>query len=325
MIARRKLLIALGAGAVTAPWDIAQGQAKVPRIAYLTGRSAPPDPSADAVRQGLRELGYVEGKNILFEAHYFGDRLDRMPSLVAGIALKADVIVSPTMAVIRAAKQATSSVPIVIVLNRDPIAMGLVTSLARPGGNITGISRLLQELSSKRLELLKEAIPGLTRVSILWNEGAQEAAGPNDYEAAARFLKIQLQSLGVRGPSPDLEGAFQAAVNARSGALIIARNFLLLGHSKRIADLAIKHRLPLMCEGSEELAAGALMSYSENDAASYKRAAVFIDKILKGAKPNDLPIEQAAEFELVINMKTAKAIGLAISKDMLLRAHRVIE
>jgi putative ABC transport system substrate-binding protein len=326
---RRKLLVALGAGALAAPQaTYPQRQpTKIPRIGYLSGRSGPPDPSAEAFLRGLRELGYVERKNILIEYRYVQGKLDQIPGLVAELVqLKVDVLVSPFSATIRAAKQATGTIPIVMVTTLDPVAAGLVDSMARPGGNITGLTRLTQELSGKRLELLKEVVPGISRVGYLWvGDDTASGAGLKEYEAAARALKIQLLSLEVRGPQPDLEGAFQAAAKGGASALITSRTGLLLGYSKRIADLAIKNRLPSMYEGSEFIEAGGLMSYSANDNDSFRRAAVFVDKILKGAKPADLPIEQPTQFELVINVKTAKAIGLVISKDMLLRAHKVIE
>lgn len=326
---RRKLLVALSAGALVAPLaTYPQRQpTKIPRIGYLSGRSGPPDPSAEAFLQGLRELGYVERKNILIEYRYVQGKLDQIPSLVAELVqLKVDVLVSPFSPTIRAAKQATRTIPIVMVTTLDPVAAGLVDSMARPGGNITGLTRLTRELSGKRLELLKEVIPGISRVGYLWvGDDTASGAGLKEYEAAARALKIQLLSLEVRGPQPDLEGAFQAAAKGGASALITGRTGFLLGYSKRIADLAIKNRLPSMYEGSEFIEAGGLMSYSANDNESFRRAAVFVDKILKGAKPADLPIEQPTQFELVINVKTAKAIGLAISKDMLLRAHKVIE
>jgi len=321
---RRRGLLALLVGALAAYPALGQQQNRIPRIVYLTGRNAPPDPSADAVRQGLRELGYVEGRTIQFEAHYFGDRLDSAPAEVGALVQKATIVVSPTFILIQAAMRASRTVPIVIVSNQDPVAAGFVASLSRPGGNVTGVSRLLRELSGKRLELLKEVIPGLARVGIVWNQDSPSANWA-DYQPAAGTLKLHTESLPVRGPVPDLEGVFQSAVKARSGAVILTRNFLLVGHSRRAAELAIRHRLPLMCEGTEEVIAGALMSYSGNDAASYRRAAFFVDRILKGAKPGELPIDQSSEFELVVNLKTARAIGLPISKDFLLRAHKVIE
>jgi putative ABC transport system substrate-binding protein len=197
-------------------------------------------------------------------------------------------------------------------------------SLAHPGGNITGISRLTRELSGKRLELLKEMIPGIVRVGILWDANDKSQV-TKDYETAARALKLQLLALKVQGPNLDLEGAFQSAAKERASALIIIRDAIFLDYAKQIADLAIKHRLPSICEGSEFIDAGGLMSYSPNVAESSKRAAYYVDKILKGAKPGDLPIEQPTQFDLVINMQIAKAIGLAIPKGMLLRAHKLIE
>jgi len=327
MTTRRTLLISLGAGALVAPLAVvAQRQAKVPRVAYASGRAGPPDPSREAIRQGLRELGYVEGKTIEFESHYFGDRMDQIPGAMADLVRKIDVLVAASPPVIEAARRATAAVPIVIVMTQDPVAAGLVASLARPGGNITGVSRLVRELSGKRLELLREIMPKVSRVAVLWDAGEKVAVqGYHDYAAAARILKIELLPLEVRRPKADLEGAFRAAVKGRADALVTIRNTFLLGYSRQIAEFAVKHRLPSMYEGSEFIEAGGLISYSPNDNESFKRSAVFVDKILKGARPADLPIEQASEFELVVNLKSAKAMGLAIPKDFLLRAHRVIE
>ena len=326
MNTRRKLIVALGAIALATPFaSFAQQQGKVWRIGYLSGRKGRPDPTADALLQGLRELGYVEGKNILIEYRYVGEMRERTASVIAELVqLKLDAIVSPNLETNLAAKQATKTIPIVFVINQDPVAVGLVDSLAHPGGNITGISRLTRELSGKRLELLKEIIPGIARVGILWDANDKSQV-TKDYETAARALKLQLHSLEVRGPNLDLEGVFQSAAKRRVSALIIVRDAIFLDYAKQIAELAIKHRLPSICEGSEFIDAGGLMSYSPNIAESSKRAAYYVDKILKGAKPGDLPIEQPTRFDLVINMKTAKAIGLAIPKDMLLRAHKVIE
>jgi putative tryptophan/tyrosine transport system substrate-binding protein len=306
----------------------AQQPKKVPRIGYLSGRGDPstPDPLADAFRQGLRDLGYIEGKNILVEYRYAEGKLDRIPSLVAELVqLKVDVLVSPTLPAIRAAKQTTKTIPIVMLTNVDPVATGIVDSLARPGGNITGLARFMTELSGKRLELLKEVVPKISHVGVLWDADDPDAAiGFKEYEAAARALKIQLQSLEVRGPNPDLEGAFQAAAKGRASALITVRNLLLLRYPKRIADLAIKNRLPSMYEGSDFVETGGLMSYSSSDAESFRRAATYVDKILKGAKPADLPVEQPTKFEFIINLKAAKQIGLTIPPNVLARADRVI-
>jgi ABC-type uncharacterized transport system substrate-binding protein len=238
------------------------------------------------------------------------------------VQLKVDVLLLVTPSAILAAKQATKTIPIVMVTTQDPVAAGIVDSLARPGGNITGLTRLTRELGGKRLELLKEVIPGKSRVGVLWTQGTTTSF--KEYEPAARALKIPLQSLAVRGPNPDLEGAFQAATNGRANALITVSNALFYPYLTRIADLAIKNRLPSMHEVSAYVEAGGLMSYSSNDTENYKRTATYVDKILKGAKPADLPVEQPMKFELVINLKTAKQIGLTIPPNVLARADRVI-
>jgi len=306
----------------------AQQPKKVPRIGYLTGAS----PSFEAhrlegFRQGLRDLSYIEGKNILVEYRYAEGNLDRIPGLVAELVqLKIDALVTGNFQAIRTAKQATKTIPIVMVTAVDPVATGLVDSLARPGGNITGLTRLTRELSGKRLELLKEAVSGITRVGVLGDADEESVAiGFKEYEAAARALNITFQSLGVRGPNPDFEGTFQAAAKGRVSALITIRSAVVNRHTKRIADLAIKNRLPSMSEGSAYVEAGGLVSYSANEAESYRRAATYVDKILKGAKPADLPVEQPTKFELAINLKTAKAIGLTIPSSVLLRADKVIK
>ena len=307
----------------------AQESGKIPRIGYVrvVGVPSTPGPNVEAFRQGLKDLGYVEGKNIQIEFRYAEGKRDRVPSLVAELVrLKVDVLISGDDGSIRSAKDATKTIPIVMVINQDPVATGLVDSLARPGGNITGISRLTRELSGKRLELLTEVVPGLARVGILWDVTAE---GPNisfkEYQAAAHALKIQLQSLEVRGPDPDLAGAFQSAVKGRAGALITIGNSLLNRHRKQITDYAIKHRLPSMYESSQWIESGGLISYSSSDAESYRRAAWMVDKILKGTKPADIPVEQPTKFELVINLKTARQIGLTIPQSVLFRADRVIK
>jgi len=307
----------------------AQQPTKIPRIGLLQLRVAAtltaPDPLADAFRQGLRELGYVEGKNILIEHRYQG--LDgRLPDLVAELVqLKVDVLVAGPITAIRAAKEATKTIPIVIVTLQDPVVTGIVDSLARPGGNITGLTRLTRELSGKRLELLAEVVPGMSRVGVLADANLPGSAiGFKEYEGAARALKIQLQYIAARGPNPDLEAAFQAA-KGRASALITIGNPVLNRYTKRIADLAIRNRLPSMCEASDWAEAGGLMSYSADDAESFRRAAVYVDKILKGTKPADLPVEQPTKFEFVINLKTAKQIGVTIPQSVLFRADRVIK
>ena len=212
-----------------------------------------------------------------------------------------------------------------MVTTADPVATGLIDSLARPGGNITGLTRLTRDLSGKRLEVLKETVPGISRVGVLGMRTYRADIAFKDYEAAARALKIQLQSLEVRGPNPDFEGAFQAAVKGRVSALIAITTTVLIRYRKQIADLAIKNRLPSMFERSDFVEAGGLISYSANEAENYRRAAVYVDKILKGAKPADLPVEQPTKFELVINLKTAKQIGLTIPPNVLARADKVIK
>ena len=285
-----------------APFHLAETQqpTKVPRIAYLLGSN--PNGAAhgvEAFRQGLRDLGYIEGKNILVEFRYGDGKVDRIPGLVAEpVKLNVDVLVSSNFRAIGAAKQATKTIPIVMVTSGDPVADGLVDSLARPGGNITGFATLQRDLGGKRLELLTEVIPGLSRVGVLRDtESRSGAADFKEYEAAARTLKIQLQSLEARGDHPDLEGAFQAAANRRVGALITVTNANLFLQQKRIADLAIKNRLPSMFQGGTWVESGGLMSYSTNDIEVFRRAATYVDKILKGTKPADLPVEQPTQFD----------------------------
>jgi putative ABC transport system substrate-binding protein len=317
------LLFALGSSAP------AQQAPKVPRIGYMSPRYDPnnPSPTLEAFRQGLRDLGYTEEKNILIEYRYTESELDRIRSLVVDLVqLKVDVLVSGNLVTIRAAKQATKTIPIVMVVAIDPVAAGLVDSLARPGGNITGLTRLTRELSGKRLELLTEVVPGISRVGVLWNaDNPSAAVAFEEYQAAAHTLKIQLQSLEVRGPNPDLEGAFREAAKGRASALITVRDTLLNRYAKRIAGLAIKSRLPSMYEGNDYIDAGGLVSYATNEADVFRRAATYVDKILKGRKPADLPVDQPTKFEFIINLKAAKQIGLTIPPNLLARADKVIK
>ena len=307
----------------------AQQPPKVPRIGYIsgTGSSSDQGPYVEALRQGLRDLGYVEGKNILIEYRGAEGKTDRIPALVAElIALPVNLLIAPVLPAVLAARQANNSIPVVIVAAVDPVASKLVDNLARPGGNVTGISTLAQDLSGKRLELLAEVVPRLARVGIL-----RDAESPNsvivfkEYDAKARSLKIELQSLDVQGANPDLESAFLAATKAHDDAVITITNANLLMQQKRLVALALKHRLPTMFQGSTWVDAGGLMSYSTDEFSAFRRAAVYVDKILKGAKPADLPVEQSAKFEFVINLKTAKQIGLNISQSVLYRADRVIK
>jgi putative tryptophan/tyrosine transport system substrate-binding protein len=307
----------------------AQQAAKIPRIGYIsgTGSASDPGPYVEALRQGLRDLGHIHGKNFVIEYRGAEGKPDRYASLVNELVeLKVDVLVVPTLPAILAARRATKTIPIVMVTNADPVAAKLVDSLARPGGNITGLSTLAQDLSGKRLELLAEVVPRLSRVAVLRDVDSQNSTiAFKEYEATARVLKVQLQSLDVRGPNPDLEGAFLAAAKGRNNAIITITNSNLLIQQKRIVDLAITNRLPSMYQGSTWVDAGGLMSYSTDDLGMFRRAATYVDKILKGTKPADLPVEQPTKFEFVINLKTAKALNLTIPQSVLFRADRVIK
>jgi len=329
-------IITLALSALLSPVSFpvqAQQPVKVFRIGIATGRMDANNsgPQVEAFGQGLRALGYIEGKNILMEYRFLEGNLDVYSKLVVElVSLKVDVLVLfGALPAIRAAKQATKTIPIVIVTTQDPVATGIVDSLARPGGNITGVTTLQRELSGKRLELLKDAVHGISRVAALVN-ATQLGKGPDAiidfqwYEVPARALKISLQPIELRGPNPDFEGAFQAAAAGRANGFITVQGSLLNRYQKQIADLAIKNRLPSMHERSDYVEAGGLMSYSANDAESSRRAAVYVDRILKGTKPADLPVEQPTKFEFVVNLKTAKQIGLTIPPDLLARATKII-
>jgi ABC-type uncharacterized transport system substrate-binding protein len=323
----KKLSTSLRVTFLLATIHLAEAQQRIPLIGYLAQRNAPtasnPDPAVEAFRQGLRDFGYVEGKNILVEYRYAGGSEDRLQALVAELVqLKVDVLVSPALPVIRAAKQATKTIPIVMMTTADPVAAGLVDSLARPRGNVTGLTRLTRELSGKRLELLKEVVPKVSRIGLLLDADATDF---KDYETAARTLNMQLQSLEVQSPNPDIEGAFQAAAKGRVSALVTVSGGLTVSYTKRIAELAIKNQLPSMHERNDFVEAGGLMSYSSVDAEIFRRAAVYVYKILKGVMPSELPVEQPTKFEFVINLKTAKALNLTIPQSVLYRANKVIK
>jgi ABC-type uncharacterized transport system substrate-binding protein len=302
----------------------AQQAKKVPRIGFVSG--SPTGPDVKGFQKGLRELGYIEGKNITVEYRYYEGVTERSPSLVSELVqFKVDVLVVSQLGAIQAAKQATKTIPIVVVTTADPVAIGLIDSLARPGGNVTGITLLTRDLNGKRLELLREIIPTSSRVGVLMPDSVAADIRFKEYDASARALKILLEPLKVKSQNPDFESLFQTAAKERISALIITRSGLLIGNRKHIADLAIKNRLPSISELGEMVEAGALASYSTNEAESFTRATVYVDKILKGAKPADLPVEQPTKFELVINLKTAKQIGLTIPPNVLARADRVIK
>jgi putative tryptophan/tyrosine transport system substrate-binding protein len=328
---RRTFMAMLTGGIVVAPFAAeAQQAAKIARIGYLaTNRAASPHLPA-AFLQGLRDLGYVEGRNVVIEYRNAEGKPERLPALAAElVALKVDVIFAgggtlPALA----AKHATRTLPIVFADAADPVTSGLVTSLARPGGNVTGLYALAAELVSKRLELLKQAVPGVSRVAVLWQPGALPERTTmdmrKDAEVAARALGVQLQFLEVRGPA-DFDRAFSDMTKARAGALTVLPGTIFLSERKRLVGLAARNRLPAVYLARESVDAGGLMSYAPNIADLFRRAATYVDKILKGAKPADLPVEQPTKFELVINLKTAKALGLTIPPSLLQRADEVLQ
>lgn len=301
----------------------AQQARKVSRIGYL-GLSENPDLDG-AFRKGLRERGYVEGQNISVEYRYAGGKVDRLAELAAElVSLKVGVILASGTQSIQAAKRATKMIPIVFPVTPDPVESGFVASLARPGGNITGLSTLNPEVGGKRLELLKEVIPGISRVAVLWNPtNPGSAVTLKETDAAARSLGLKLLPLEVRS-SKDFDEAFQAATREHAGAVTVIPDAMLRAQQGRIYDLATKNRLPTVFHSSEFIVAGGLMSYGANLPDLYRRAAVYVDKILKGTKPADLPVEQPMKFELVINLKTANLIGLTVPPNVLARADKVI-
>ncbi len=309
------------------PFVEAQQAKKVPRIGFLSATS-PSTLAArtEAFRQGLRELGYVEGKNIVIEWRSTEGKADRQPGLAAELVrLKVDVIVTGGPAATRSAKEATVTIPIVMAFDNDPVGSGFVASLARPGGNITGLANLDPEISGKRLELLKEIVPKLSRVAVLGNSTQPgNAQALRETELAAGALGVQLQYLDVLSPK-DIETGFREASKGRAGAVFVLTSPFLLSHRTQIAELAAKSRLPVVYGQPEYLDAGGLMFYGASITEMFHRAATYVDKILKGAKPADLPVEQPIKFEFIINLKTAKQIGLTIPQSVLYRADKVIK
>jgi putative ABC transport system substrate-binding protein len=328
---RRTFMAMLTGGIVAAPFAAeAQQAAKIARIGYLASNLAAGPHLHEAFRQGLRDLGYIEGRNLVIEYRDAEGKLERLPALAAElVALKIDVIVAAggTPAAL-AAKQATRTLPIVFTAAADPVMDGLVTNLARPGGNVTGLSLFFPELVGKCLELLKQAVPGVSRGAVLWQPGGLGERTEKDMlkEAgvAAQALGVRLQFVEARGLA-DFEGAFSDMTRARAGALTVLPSPTFLYERRRLVDLAAKNRLPTVFPLRDYVDAGGLMSYGPNLADLYRRAATYVDKILKGAKPADLPVEQPTKFELVINLKTAKALGLTIPQSVLGRADQVIE
>ena len=305
----------------------AQPAGKIPRIGVLAaGTVAGLATRHEALRQGLRELGYVEGQNIIIEARHAEGRLERLPPLAAELVrLNVDLIITSGDHGIRAARSATQTIPIVVALTGDLVRPGYVASLARPGGNITGLTTFGPELSAKRLEFLKATFPKATRVVVVLNpDNTANVTAFKEMEATARALGLQLREVNVR-KSEDLAGAFQIALRGRPNAMIALGDAVLLTPPARIVDFAAKNRLPAMYAVQDFVDAGGLMYYGPNVADMYRRAATFVDRILKGSNPAYLPIEQPTKFELVINMKTAKALGLTIPQSVLFRADQIIE
>jgi putative ABC transport system substrate-binding protein len=305
----------------------AQQPTKVPRIGFFSSIS-PSIFSArvEAFRQGLRELGYVEGKNIVIEWRSAEGKADRLPALAAELVrLKVDVIVSPGPGPTRAVKQATNTIPIVMAFDDDPVGSGFAASLARPGGNITGLSTLASEISGKQLELLREIVPKLSRVAVLGN--ASQPGHPQalkEINVAADAFRVQVQYLEVRGPK-DVETAFRAASKERADAALVLGSPIFISQRKQLADLAAKSRLPAIYNRPEYVEDGGLVFYGVSYTDLFRRAATYVDKILKGAKPGDIPIEQPKKFEFIINLKAAKQIGLTIPPNVLARADKVIK
>jgi putative ABC transport system substrate-binding protein len=327
---RREFIGTLAGGIVVAPLAAgAQQAAKVARIGYLVPNLTVNPHLHEAFREGLRDLGYVEGGNLVIESRDAEGKLKRLPALAAElVALKVDVIVVPSTAPALAAKQATRTLPIVFASAADPVTSGLVTSLARPGGNVTGSSILAPELVGKCLEQLKQAVPGVSRVAVLWHPGGQGERTEKDMlkgaEVAARALGVRLLFVEARGPA-DFDRAFSDMTRARAGALTALPSVMFILERRRLVDLAAKNRLPAVYPWRDFVDAGGLMSYGPDLAVMFRRAATYVDKILKGAKPADLPVEQPTKFEMVINLKTAKALGLTIPPSLLRRADEIIQ
>jgi putative tryptophan/tyrosine transport system substrate-binding protein len=300
-----------------------------PRIGVISTIGTPdtPSPTYEAYKLGLRDLGYIEGKNIVIERRYAEGRLDRMaPFVQEFVQQKVDVILGVNNVIIRAAKEATKTIPIVMISSVDPVAAGYVETFARPGGNITGVAWLNRDISAKRIELLKELLPKLSRIGILWDV---DAPGPavafKEYNAAAGAFKLELRSLEVRGPTPDLAGALQAAKNANTDAVIVVGNPVMSQNLQSLFPLVTKHRLPSMTEEDRYVEAGGLISYGASLSDLYRRAAEYTVEILKGAKPGDLPVKLPSKFDIFINLKTSKQLGLVIPQHVLIKADKVIQ
>ena len=321
-------LLALGA-AGGPPASRAQPQGKIWRVGFMTQRRRPDSIDADFIGgfpRGMRELGYVEGKNLLIEWRFADGRFERLPELAAELVrLKVDVIVSGSSQAIGALQKATTTIPIVMATSGDPVGSGFVASLARPGGNITGLSNLFGDISPKQLELLFSMVPKLSRLAALVNpDNPSNATVLKNLLSAAQKVKVKVLPVEVR-TAQETENAFPVMTQGKAEAVFVAADALLIQQTGKIAELAVKHRLPSVASFRDYAEAGGLMSYGPNLAEQFRRAASYVDKIFKGAKPADLPVEQSATFEFLVNRKTAKALGLTIPQSMLLRADRVID
>jgi putative tryptophan/tyrosine transport system substrate-binding protein len=325
---RREFIMLLGSAAV-AWWPVvvrAQQSAHVPRIGFLgLGPASASASRVETLREGLRDLGYVEAKNIVIEFRW-AERADQLPELAAELVrMNVDIIFAASSTMVEPARQATKTIPIVFANHADPVGVGHVASLARPGGNITGLSMLLTELAAKELEILKEAVPQATRIGVLWNPTTpSHRPAMHAVEAAGEKLGVQLVVVPARTVD-DFEGAFSTMSRERVAGILVVASPLTYSQRAPLAELALKHRLPGMFGDKGNVEAGGLMSYSADILDLYRRSAIYIDKILKGAKPADLPVEQASKYELLINLATAKSIGLAIPETFLVRADKVIE
>jgi len=327
-VKRRDFIFLMASATAAGPRGARAQQAeKVRKIGLLTAGSEGQVRSLHGVlRDGLRELGWIEGKNLTFEARSAEDDLDRLPVLAAElVSLDVDVIVTVGTLAPLAAKRATSTIPIVMAFSGDPVGSGLVASLAHPGSNVTGLSGMAPDLAGKRLQLLKELLPGMSRVAVLWNAAnAYSAHSFKETVDAARMLAVELQSLEVRAPA-DIDGALEAAMSQHADALIVIDDPLTIDHQAKIAEFAIRNRLPMMAGFKMFADAGGLISYGPNPGDFVRESVGYVAKILQGAKPSDLPVEQPTRFELVINLKTAKALGLTIPPSVLGLANEVIE
>ena len=326
MISRRTLLVAIGLGPLLAPFpSLAQQSTKVWRIGFLDPLARDSD-LYQAFLQGMRKLGYVEGKNFTIEARFADGDFERLPGFAAGLVqLNVDVLVTGTTPAIQAAQRATTTIPIVMAVVGDPVGGGFVASLARPGGNITGMSVLTQDVSPKLLEMLKDSVPKLSSIAVLMNPAnANSVVSLKNIRAAAQKMNIPILAFEAQTPG-DIDRAFAAIARKRASAVMAPGDPFFRLQARQIGSLALQYRLPSAFSNNEIVEAGALMSYGAKLAENYHRAAIYVDKILKGAKPSELPVEQLTRFYMVINRKTAKAIGLTIPESILFRADRVIE